>query len=139
MTTFVPSGRSFTESQNPGPMVVFCSAPLLSMKLKRLTACEAFQYVESAVMPPIRISAGVPVRALRFSSKFFVRTLGAVVFPTNSSKKAVSMLKLPSAGLRRCDAVKGRDGGPASFRLDKARVFGSRRKSSAKYFEDIVH
>lgn len=135
--TLVPSGNSLTDSQNPGPMVVLRKAPLASMKLERPTSRDAFQYVESAVIPPILTSAGVPVRFLRFSSRFFVRTLGAVVFPTYSSKKAVSILKLPNAGWRVWDAVEGRDGDPVSFRFVNAKTLGRRKREIATLLKHL--
>ena len=113
MITFVPFGNSFTLSQNAGPSVVFRNAPDESTKFTSAAFCVALQCVESAVIPPMRISGGTPpVRCARFCRSASESVLGAEVLPMNSSKKAVSMLKLARAGLRVIEAVDGRDGGP---------------------------
>ncbi len=89
------------------------------MKLNKLTSKFGSQYVESAVIPPIRISAGTPVLALKFSRRFFVRILGSVVLPTNSSKNAVSILKLARDGCKKCDASGGSVGELVNLRTGR--------------------
>lgn len=89
------------------------------MKLNKATSKVELQYVESAVMPPTRISAGTPVLLLRFSSRFWVSMLGLDKFPTYEVQKAVSMLKLASAGLRYLDASGGSVEGPDKRMLER--------------------
>jgi len=59
------------------------------------------------------------VRAFKFPSRFRDSWLGADAFPKNDSKKAVSMLRLASAGSNGCDASAGSVGGPGRFRTDR--------------------
>lgn len=126
--TFVPVGNSvLTASQNAGPIVVFCNAPVESTPFKRATSSDAFQYVESAVMPPIRTCAGVPARVTRLSRRLRVKAFGEVMLPIYSITKAVSMLKLASAGFKADEAVCGSEAGPESLKVVVAREAGKAR------------
>ncbi len=80
----------------------------------------------------MRISAGTPVRAFKLSNRLRVSRFGSVVFPTNSTKKAVSMLKLARAGLSLCDAVDGSVEGPFSLRTGRfAALTRSKKKADS--------
>lgn len=70
-------------------------------------------------MPPMRTSAGTPVLSFRCSKRFRENVFGWVLFPVNSSKAIVSMLKLARAGFKGGVASIGSEAGPDSVNLDR--------------------
>lgn len=59
------------------------------------------------------------MRAFKFCRRLRESVFGEVSLPKNSSKNAVSMLKLARAGLSGGEASGGREGGPLSLIKDK--------------------